>query len=114
MIYDVNNRAGAVRGYAQIATVKHWVTRRLRRWLGPRLFPVCPHLFGIMAVMQNGDVLLCGNDWQEREVVGNVQRATLREIYNSPRMNAVRELMRQGRYDEIPACRNCSFRHEWL
>jgi radical SAM protein with 4Fe4S-binding SPASM domain len=114
MLYDVNNRAGAVSNYPQIATAKHALTRRLRRWLGPRLFKVCPHVFSVMAIMQNGDVLLCGNDWHEREVVGNVRQASLREIFNSPRMQEVRELMRQGRYDEIASCRNCSFRHEWL
>ena len=114
MMYDVNNRAGAVTNYAQVATVKHAFTRRLRRWLGPRLFKVCPHVFSMMAIMQNGDVLLCGNDWYEREVVGNVKHQSLRAIYNSPRMQEVRELMRQGRYDEIAPCRNCSFRHEWL
>jgi radical SAM protein with 4Fe4S-binding SPASM domain len=64
--------------------------------------------------MQNGDVLLCGNDWNEREVVGNVHEETLAAIFNNARMQEVRELMQQGRYDEIPACRNCSFRHEWL
>lgn len=114
MLYDVNNRAGAVSNYDQLATVKGEVTRRLRRWLGPRLFKVCPHVFSIMAIMQNGDVLLCGNDWNEREVVGNVRTQSLRAIYNSPRMQEVRELMRQGRYDEIAPCRTCSFRHEWL
>lgn len=114
MLYDVNNRAGAVENYAEIATAKHGLTRRFRRWLGPRLFKVCPYVFGVMAIMQNGDVLLCGNDWHVREVVGNVQGASLREIYNSPRMKEVRELMVQGRYDEIPACRHCSFRQEWL
>ncbi len=114
MLYDVNNRAGAVDNYAQVATVKHALTRRIRRWLGPRLFKVCPYVFSIMAIMQNGDVLLCGNDWNEREVVGNVRHTSLRAIYNSPRMQEVRELMRQGRYDEIAPCRNCSFRQEWL
>lgn len=114
MLYDVNNRAGAVDDYSQIATVKHALTRHFRRWIGPRLFKVCPHLFSIAAIMQNGDVLLCGNDWNEREIVGNVGNESLRAIYNSPRMQEVRELMRQGRYDEIAPCRNCSFRQEWL
>lgn len=114
MLYDVNNRAGGVQEYAQVATVKHALTRRFRRWLGPRLFKVCPYAFSMMAILQNGDVLLCGNDWNEREVVGNVRQKSLREIYNGPRMTEVRELMRQGRYDEIAACRSCSFRHEWL
>lgn len=114
MLFDINNRAGAVSNYAQLATVKHLVTRRFRKWIGPRIFKVCPYVFSIMAIMQNGDVLLCGNDWQEREVVGNVRNNSLRAIYNNPRMKEVRELMRQGQYDEIASCRNCSFRHEWL
>jgi radical SAM protein with 4Fe4S-binding SPASM domain len=114
MLYDVNNRAGAVSNYPQIATVKSWATRRLRRWLGPRLFKVCPYVFSIGAIMQNGDLLLCGNDWHVREVVGNLRRASLREVYNNARMRQVRALMRQGRYDEIAPCRTCSFRHEWL
>jgi radical SAM protein with 4Fe4S-binding SPASM domain len=114
MLYDVNNRAGAVRDYANLATVKSALTRRFRRWIGPRLFRVCPYVFSIMAIMQNGDVLLCGNDWNEREVIGNVREQSLRSIYNNTRMREVRELMRQGRYDEIAACRNCSFREEWL
>jgi radical SAM protein with 4Fe4S-binding SPASM domain len=114
MVYDMNNRAGAVRDYPQLATVKNALTRRARRWVGPRLFQLCPYVFSVMAIMQNGDVLLCGNDWQVREVVGNVRDATLREIYNNRRMNEVRTLMRDGRYDEIPSCRGCSFRQEWL
>jgi radical SAM protein with 4Fe4S-binding SPASM domain len=114
MLYDMNNRAGAVSDYARLATVKHAFTRRFRRWMGPRLFKVCPYLFSIAAIMQNGDVLLCGNDWNEREVVGNLKNESLRAIYNNARMKEARELMRQGRYDEITPCRNCSFRHEWL
>lgn len=114
MLYDVNNRAGAVQDYTQVATPKNSVTRCFRRWIGLRIFKVCPYAFSIMAILQNGDVLLCGNDWQVREIVGNVRAQSLRSIYNSPRMKEVRELMRQGRYDEIAVCRNCSFRQEWL
>ena len=57
---------------------------------------------------------MCLNDWADREVIGNVRTQTIREIYNSPRMKEVRELMLQGRYEEIEACSGCSFYHEWL
>jgi len=43
-----------------------------------------------------------------------VRETSLREIYNSPRMQEVRTLMYQGRYPEIPACRDCSFWKDWL
>ena len=114
MVYDMNNRAGSVRGYTTLATAKAALTRRLRRWVGRRLFRACPYAFGVMTVLQNGDVPLCGNDWRRLEIIGNARRSTLRAIYNSPRMQEVRALMREGRYEEIAPCRECSFRQEWL
>jgi radical SAM protein with 4Fe4S-binding SPASM domain len=114
MAYDINNRAGAVNGYEHLATIKHGLVRRLRKALGRRLFKVCPHAFSVMHILQNGDVPFCTNDWHNREVLGTVKEQSIRAIYNSPRMQELRELMRQGRYDEIEPCRECSFRKEWL
>jgi radical SAM protein with 4Fe4S-binding SPASM domain len=47
-------------------------------------------------------------------ILGNVRQQSIRTIFNSPRLQAIRQLMRHGRYDEIEPCRTCSFRHEWL
>jgi hypothetical protein len=59
-------------------------------------------------------VPLCATDWQNRELLGNVGQVSLREIYNSARLEEIRELMRQGRYEEIPPCADCSYRKDWL
>jgi radical SAM protein with 4Fe4S-binding SPASM domain len=67
-----------------------------------------------MHVLENGDVPMCSNDWHNREILGNVRAQTIREIYNSPRMNEIRELMAQGRFEDIAACRDCSFYHDWM
>jgi radical SAM protein with 4Fe4S-binding SPASM domain len=67
-----------------------------------------------MHVLQNGDVPMCANDWHNREILGNVNQDSLRAIYNSPRMKEIRGLMAQGRYADIPACKDCSFWKEWL
>ncbi len=114
LIYDINNRGGAVADFDELSPGKSAIKRRVNKWLGPRLFKLCPYVFSHMAVLQNGDVLMCGNDWHTREVVGNANDQSLRTIYNSPRMQEVRALMQQGRYDEIPACKACSFRHDWF
>jgi radical SAM protein with 4Fe4S-binding SPASM domain len=112
--YEVNNRAGAVQGYERLAPAKHALQRRMRKALGRRLFRVCPYAFGVIHVLQNGDVPFCTNDWKNREILGNVGNQSIREIYNTPRLQEFRALMRQGRYDEIEACKECSFRQEWL
>ena len=83
--------------------------------MGRKIFKgTCPHAFGIMHILKNGDVPLCANDWEHREKLGNVREQSIREIYNSSRMLEIRELMEQGRFEEIPPCKDCSFWKEWL
>ena len=113
-MFDVNNRAGAVRDYESKVMKHNDFFARLMRVGGSRVYPVCPYVFSIAHVLENGDVPMCSNDWHNREVMGNVRTQTIREIYNSPRMNEVRELMRQGKCEEIDACRECSFYHDWM
>ncbi len=112
--FEMNNRAGTVKDYGSLEPVKSFFFRRLRKVMGRKYFRVCPHAFSIAHVLQNGDVPLCANDWDNREILGNVKRDRLREIYNSPRLQDIRELMRQGRYEEIGPCRDCSFWKDWL
>lgn len=112
--YEINNRSGTVQDFQRRVPAKSYFFKRLRRVMGRKYFKICPHAVSIAHVLQNGDVPLCANDWDNREVLGNLQHSTLREIYNSPRFQAIRELMRQGRYDAIAPCKDCSFRKEWL
>jgi radical SAM protein with 4Fe4S-binding SPASM domain len=113
--YEINNRAGALDGYEDRQPVKSFLFKRARKSMGRTILKgACPHAFGIMHVLTNGDVPLCANDWHNRHLLGNVRKQSIREIYNSPQMNRYRDLMEQGRFNEIEACRECSFWHEWL
>lgn len=112
--FNVNNRAGTVRNYEKMVMKYNDFISRIRRVGGSRVYPVCPYVFSMVHVLENGDVPMCSNDWANREVIGNVRNQTIREIYNSPRMNHIRELMAQGRFEEIEPCRECSFYHDWM
>lgn len=113
--FEISNRSGSLRGYELLETSKNFLFKRLRKMMGQRYYKgVCPHAFSIMHVLENGDVPLCANDWENRERLGNARQSSLREIYNSPRLEEIRELMRQGRYDEISPCVDCSYRKDWL
>lgn len=112
--FNVNNRAGTVKDYeTKIIDYADFI-QRIKRMAGSHTYPVCPYIFSLMHILENGDVPMCSNDWANREVLGNVRTQSIREIYNSPRMNQLRELMAQGRFEEIDACRECSFYHEWM
>jgi|GEM_PF-684105 radical SAM protein with 4Fe4S-binding SPASM domain len=112
--FTVNNRAGTVRNWESLIIRYDGFISRLKRIAGSHIYPVCPYLFSMMHILENGDVPMCSNDWANRELLGNVRTQSIREIYNSPRMNQLRELMAQGKFEEIDACRECSFYHEWM
>jgi radical SAM protein with 4Fe4S-binding SPASM domain len=113
--FEISNRSGSLKSYEILNLPKKYFFKRLRKVMGRRYYRgLCPHAFSIMHVLENGDVPLCANDWENRDLQGNVKNSTLREIYNSPRMNEIRQLMMQGHYEDIPACKDCSFWKEWL
>lgn len=112
--FDVNNRSGTVRNYPSKIMDYDRRLAHLKRISASHVYPACPYVFSLMHILENGDVPMCANDWANREVLGNLREQSIREIYNSPRMNQLRELMAQGRFEDIEACRDCSFYHEWM
>jgi radical SAM protein with 4Fe4S-binding SPASM domain len=110
-IYTANNRAGAVAGFDESARIPEaqltWSEQLERRAF--RLFMKhCPIPFGMANILHNGDVLMCVHDWARKEVVGNVAQSSLAEIWNGERMREIRRLISQRRYEDVPACRDCS------
>lgn len=110
-MYTANNRVGALEEFdatlripASEVSVLHRIGRRaFRAWMGH-----CPLPFASANILHNGDVLLCVHDWGRKEVLGNVREATLAEIWNGGRMREIRSLISRRRYEELPACRDCS------
>jgi len=112
--FEINNRGGAVKDFDKRLPPRSSLQRQLRIALTRRLSNLCPFAFSIANIMQNGNVPLCANDWHNLEILGNVNQNTIREIFNSPRMEEIRTLMHQGRYDELVPCRDCSFLEDLL
>ncbi len=111
LIYGVNNRSGAVKKFEQLLEPFNWferIKRKILSKLSKKIFPICPYSFSMGNILSNGDMPLCVNDWHNREIIGNVRNQTIKEIYNSPKVNKLRKMMCQGRYDEIAPCKNCS------
>jgi radical SAM protein with 4Fe4S-binding SPASM domain len=113
-VWELSNRAGTLRSYGKAKPLH----RRLPGLMGPKdfvsarvmghLLGTCPFPFQYMCVLFNGDVLLCCNDWNRRVIVGNAKEEPLRQIWTSSRMNHIRQLLLEGRSEDIPSCRGCS------
>ena len=108
------NRAGILDSYERLRlkTGYHGNRSLLRLWrrLMFRLRGTigCPLPFYHMTILFNGDAIICCHDWNRAVVVGNTRTSSLREIWNSEKMNEIRQLIVRKRYEQIDSCKECS------
>jgi radical SAM protein with 4Fe4S-binding SPASM domain len=67
----------------------------------------CPYIFYSYSVNSDGLVSSCFLDWGRKLVIGDVRRQSMKQIWNSERMNALRLQHLQGRRQENGVCANC-------
>src|SRR3990172_5608141 len=68
----------------------------------------CVVPFRQMYILYNGDVLLCGNDWRRELILGNVNKNSIREIWNGSIARQIRKKILQKKYEDIPPCSGCT------
>lgn len=67
----------------------------------------CHNPWQQMTVTWDGDVVPCCYDYDKKYVLGNIKNQTLAEMWNGPRMQALREEFLSNNVQN-PLCRNCS------
>lgn len=67
----------------------------------------CPYIFYSYSVNSDGLVSSCFLDWGRKLVIGDVRRQSMKQIWNSERMNALRLQHLQGRRRDNGVCANC-------
>ncbi len=60
-----------------------------------------------LIVNWKGDVILCCNDFYGDFVLGNVNDSNLIDIWQSPKFNHYREMLRRGERSKISICKYC-------
>jgi radical SAM protein with 4Fe4S-binding SPASM domain len=73
---------------------------------GERFVP-CPRIWNAMAIRWDGKVVPCCADLRGDVVLGDVKEKEIEKIWNGERLVAMRKLMVQEKYEELPLCREC-------
>jgi radical SAM protein with 4Fe4S-binding SPASM domain len=68
----------------------------------------CPQPWQRMVVSSDGTVVPCCLDWNKAWVIGDAAQESLAAIWRGPRMEAMRQVQRDGRLDEVTPCRGCA------
>jgi len=114
-VMGITNRAGSLENYEKVKFKGNYygnpLPLRLWRWLmsKARAATGCELPFYHMNILFNGDAIICCHDWNRSLVVGNARTSSLREIWNSEKINIVRRLILRKRYEQIASCKECSF-----
>ena len=68
----------------------------------------CPQQYQRLVIGADGLVMKCSNDEENREVIGDINKQTVRQIWHGEKMNAVRELQKRDRgFMDSAVCRKC-------
>lgn len=68
---------------------------------------VCPYIFYMAVISADGQASVCVPDWNRKLVVGDVRTQSLKDIWNSDALNALRRQHLEGRSKENPICAAC-------
>lgn len=79
----------------------------------------CQRLWTGLNIHFDGSVVPCCIDYDDVNVLGNVAKDTLRNVWDGLNFETFRRLHMDGRWDEIPMCRGCrvheyQFGAEWV
>jgi radical SAM protein with 4Fe4S-binding SPASM domain len=110
-VYSAHDRAGSVDGFNERIRVPDRelpVLQRAEKAVSRAWFGHCPMPFAMASILHDGTLLMCVHDWGRKVVLGNVKDATIAELWNGDAMRDVRRLVSERRYEEVPACRDCS------
>jgi radical SAM protein with 4Fe4S-binding SPASM domain len=68
----------------------------------------CPQQYQRLVVGADGLVMKCSNDEENKEVIGDVSKQTIHEIWHGELMTKVRDLHKKDRgFMESSVCRKC-------
>ncbi len=73
----------------------------------------CNQPFERLMILQDGKVIVCCDDFNGKILVGDINKESIKQIWNSKRVKKIQKIQLKHEFEKIPACVNCdSLKHE--
>jgi len=69
--------------------------------------PECSEVFDKLSINWDGTVSACCGDFDNKMIVGNILKNSLKTIWKSKKLNAYRSLLSDMRHDDLLLCKTC-------
>jgi len=73
----------------------------------------CRLLWSTMVIDWDGEVVLCCNDYMHEIVLGDLNKQTIREIWNGQKLKIIRDIHKKRDFSSMPFCDKCNKRTIW-
>ncbi len=67
----------------------------------------CPEVFSKLSVDFDGTITACCSDYDRFMSLGNIKEMTLQEAWKGKKLAAIREMLVEGKSQEMPLCSHC-------
>ncbi|MFH1401629.1 MAG: radical SAM protein [Parcubacteria group bacterium] len=67
----------------------------------------CPQIWQRLMVCWDGEVRMCCGDWYGEIILGNAKKNSLYKIWHGKKLNEIRKLHLEGRFNKISLCARC-------
>jgi len=69
-------------------------------------FP-CNRPWYLASIYSDGKVTVCPEDWNQKMIIGDLNKETLYDIWNGDKLNEIRRMHIDGECDKLAACKTC-------
>lgn len=67
----------------------------------------CPEVYDKLSINWNGDVTACCSDYDNFMIIGNINTESIEKIWNSPKLNKIRQILADKEYYKLNLCKTC-------
>jgi len=94
--------------------LENLVIKEFHNWAGelgkkepPKNFAICPFPWNALVICWDGTVVACTQDFFNKNLLGNIKKNSVKEIWNGQRMQNLRKKMAARDIGEFETCSQC-------
>ncbi len=68
----------------------------------------CWQPYSVLNILSNGNCVFCCRDLNGEQIIGNINKESLYEVWYGKRAKQMRDKFKKGREDYLPVCKRCN------
>lgn len=73
----------------------------------------CALLWNGFVVDWDGEVVICCDDYSHKVVIGDLNKESIRDVWEGKKLKAIREMHKRKEFSKIPICSQCNKKTVW-